>query len=367
MGFHCRLSIFIPMLFMKTVIEIFSILILVAGLIPIIKKDYWIFRVFDYPRFQKLVLCLTILVFWLIMGFSSFNTMDYILFVGLLMMAGFQMYQIYPFTFLSQKMVESTGIDANFPTISVMVMNVYQYNKSHKKTLDLIKSGNPDIVLLVETDKEWANSMKVLKKCYTDFVEIPQDNTYGMLFYSKLRILKHKVYHLIDQEIPSIEAILELESGDRVKIFAIHPTPPVPNENPKSTERDAEILMVGKKVKDYDKPTLVIGDLNDVGWSYTSELFLKISGLLDPRRGRGLYSTFHAKFFFLRWPLDHIFVSKHFTLDNLKIHKNIGSDHFPISAKFSLKPDNNNENLEADSDDHQTTEKKIKKGKSENS
>ena len=229
----------------------------------------------------------------------------------------------------------------------------------------MIKKGNPDIVLLVETDQDWTYSMNELKNSYTDFVEIPQDNTYGMLFYSKLRIIKHKVNHLIDPEIPSIEAFLELESGDQVKIFAIHPTPPVPNENPKSTERDAEILMVGKKVKGYDKPTLVIGDLNDVGWSYTSELFLKISGLLDPRRGRGMFSTFHAKYFFLRWPLDHIFVSKHFTLDNLKVHQSIGSDHFPISAKFSLKPDNNNENLEADKSDHKTAERKVENGKSE--
>lgn len=350
---------------MKIVIEIFSILILIAGLMPVIKKDYWIFRIFDYPRFQKLVLCIIGLVFWLIMGFSSFCTMDYILFGGLLVMSVFQMYQIYPFTLFSDKMVESTPPDANFPTVSVMVMNVYQYNKRYKKTIELIKKGNPDIVLLVETDQDWTYSMNELKNSYTDFVEIPQDNTYGMLFYSKLRIIKHKVNHLIDPEIPSIEAFLELESGDQVKIFAIHPTPPVPNENPKSTERDAEILMVGKKVKGYDKPTLVIGDLNDVGWSYTSELFLKISGLLDPRRGRGMFSTFHAKYFFLRWPLDHIFVSKHFTLDNLKVHQSIGSDHFPISAKFSLKPDNNNENLEADKSDHKTAERKVENGKSE--
>jgi endonuclease/exonuclease/phosphatase (EEP) superfamily protein YafD len=350
---------------MKIVIEVFSILILIAGLLPVIKKDYWIFRVFDYPRFQKLVLSFIGLIFWLILGFSSFSTMDHILFWGLLMMSVFQMYQIYPFTFFSEKMVESTPPKANFPSVSVMVMNVYQYNKRYEKALDLIKMANPDIVLLVETDRDWTNSMKELKNSFTAFVEIPQENTYGMLFYSRFPILKHQVLHLIDKEIPSIEAMIALESGDQVKIFAIHPTPPVPSENPKSTERDAEILMVGKKVKDYDKPTVVIGDLNDVGWSYTSELFLKISGLLDPRRGRGMFSTFHARYFFLRWPLDHIFVSKHFTLDNLKIHKNIGSDHFPISAKFSLKPDNNNENLEAEKSDHKTAERKVENGKSD--
>ena len=347
---------------MKTIIEILSILIIVAGFIPVIKKDYWTFRVFDYPRFQKLVISLAILIIWFIMDFYGFSIWDYLLLVGVVMTAVFQMYQIYPFTLLSPKMVESTGVSSSFPTLSVMVSNVFQYNKNYQKTLDLVQRENPDVVLLVETDKDWAKSMNSLKSSHPNFVEIPQDNTYGMLFYSKLPITSYKILHLIDPETPSIEANVELEKGFQVKIFAIHPTPPVPTENPSSTERDAEILLVGKKVKDYNKPTLVLGDLNDVGWSYTSELFLKISGLLDPRRGRGMFSTFHAKYFFLRWPLDHIFASKHFTLDNLKIHGNTGSDHFPISGKFSLKPDNGNENLEADKEEKEVAEEKIEKG-----
>ncbi|WP_194973743.1 endonuclease/exonuclease/phosphatase family protein [Aquiflexum lacus] len=352
---------------MKTVLAIVSLLILLAGLLPVIKRDFWVFRVFDYPRFQKFVLCLTILVLWLVLGFSSFSKLDYILFVGLVVMAIFQMYQIYPFTRFSPKMVQSTKAGSNSPTFSVMVINVYQYNKDQQLALRVIQSEDPDILLLVETDLKWAQEMSKLKNSHPNFVEIPQENTYGMLFYSKLRIVNHEILHLIDKEIPSIEAMIELKSGDHVKIFAIHPKPPVPTESQSSTERDAEILLVAKKIKNYKKPTLVIGDLNDVGWSYTSELFLKISGLLDPRRGRGMFSTFHAKYFFLRWPLDHIFVSEHFTLENLKVHQNIGSDHFPISAKFSLSPNNRNENFDADRDDKETANQKIEKGKSEGS
>jgi endonuclease/exonuclease/phosphatase (EEP) superfamily protein YafD len=271
-------------------------------------------------------------------------------------------WQIFPFTPMGQKMVEKAGKDSS-ASLSVLVANVYQPNDAFDKTINLINQQDPDIFVLVETDLKWAKAVEVLKKKYPHQVEKPLDNTYGMLLFSKLPFVKNEIKFHIDDEIPSFEVDVALPEGEVVRIYAIHPTPPVPGENTESTERDAEILIVGKKAKDYDKPCIVVGDLNDVGWSYTSELFLKISGMLDPRRGRGMYSTFHAKYAFLRWPLDHIFVSRHFTLQNLRVHDSIGSDHFPISATLCLNPINSNEPKKATLNEKMEAKQKIKDGK----
>ena len=82
-----------------------------------------------------------------------------------------------------------------------------------------------------------------------------------------------------------------------------------------------------------------MGDLNDVAWSPTSRLFLRLSGLLDARKGRGLYNTWNANHFLMRFPLDHIFHSHHFTLVDLERMPHIGSDHFPVYVTLSYEPE----------------------------
>jgi len=151
-----------------------------------------------------------------------------------------------------------------------------------------------------------------------------------MLLHSRLKLIDPAITFLVEGDIPSIHTGVELRSGVRLALYCLPPRPPHPPTDQDTTERDAELLLVGRAVNERDEPALVAGDLNDVAWSYTTKLFQKISSLRDPRIGRGMYNTFDATNPLFRWPLDHVFHSNHFTLLTLKRLPSFGSDHFPM-------------------------------------
>lgn len=346
------------------ILRVFSAFFLFATYFPLVKLDYWWIRIFDYPRLQKLVIIIGLIICWISsLGWST-SVEAYIWIGALGISAIYLSTKVWPFSPLGKKMIETVPYSEE-SGISILVGNVYQYNKKYHKALSLVKKVNPDLIFFVETDKAWERGLSEIENDYPTQIKIPLDNTYGLLLYTRMEIVRQEINYLIDEEVPSLEIDVKLRNGKIITIYAIHPTPPVPSENEKSTERDAEILLVGKKSKENPKPSLVIGDLNDVAWSYTTELFLKNSEMADPRRGRGLFNTFHAKVPLFRWPLDHIFLSKEFGLASLKVQNEINSDHFPISLKAVLTPSDDTETMEADGEEKEEAREKISNGLSE--
>lgn len=338
-----------------------AILLLIAVLVPLVKSDHWTVRILDYPRNQKLVLLLVAMA-WAIAMHGRAEVVDHTLLGALAVATVYVVWLVWPYSPLGKKMVRRVKPRSPEEVLRLLVCNVYQDNREYGRMAALIQVRDPDIVFLLETDAAWQQGIAAAVQHLEHRIEVPLDNTYGLLFYSRFPLKGEQVRYLIDKEIPSIVTDLVFR-GRTIRFYGLHPTPPVPQENPESTERDAEVLMIGREAKECPHPVIVFGDLNDVAWSHTTRLFLRISGLLDPRRGRGMFSTFHAKYPLLRWPLDHFFVSGHFRLAAMRVERNVGSDHFPIALNVVLRKEDDTEALEADTGDRHEATAKIAAGK----
>lgn len=325
----------------------------------LIRNDYWTFRIFDYPRLQKFVMSVICLGL-LIINYDESIWLHKLLIPLIALNLAYLSWLIFPFTVFAKKHVYKVIKKNEDDQVCIMISNVYQDNTNHKGCLEIIKKAKLDVVLLLETDAKWEKGTNDLENYYPFSIKVPLENTYGMLLYSKLELKDSVVKYMVEDDIPSIHTKVCLKSGTEIQLYAVHPTPPVPNENPRSTERDKELLLVADLAKASSIPVIVVGDLNDVAWSYTTELFLKMSGLLDPRRGRGFFNSFHAHYPFLRFPLDHAFISTDFKLAGMKRLHNFDSDHFPIyiHVQYEAAASLQQESLEVTMEDKETAEEK---------
>ena len=185
-------------------------------------------------------------------------------------------------------------------------------------------------------DRAWLAGLAGISGEYAHRLEQPQDNAYGLALYSRLELIEPEILFRVLDEVPSARAIVALPAGERFRLYVLHPEPPVPYED--TLGRNSEIILVAHDVETDSLPAVVAGDLNDVAWSRTTRRFQRLSGLLDPRVGRGLYNTFDARYAFLRWPLDHLFHDKRFRLASMRRLPDIGSDHFPMLFEIALTP-----------------------------
>ena len=351
---------------------------LLAGLVAFITAwgwlplDHWWVRDVEFPRIQILVLGMIAWLGMLLFG-AEWQLGQWLLFSALTATLGYQLRMVLPYTVIWKDEVKSAKETAAGTTnqLKIMVSNVLSTNNQTQKLIALVNQKQPDILITLETDEKWQQALSVIEADYPYTVKVPLDNLYGMHLYSKLELINPEVKYLMVDDIPSIHTQLRLQSGRVIWLYCLHPMPPSPTEADKSTTRDAELLMVGRHIKENNQTAILAGDLNDVAWSKTTRRFQRISGLLDPRIGRHFINTFHVDYPFLRWALDHIFHSACFTLVDMKRMPSIGSDHFPVLTTLQYEPEVTSEQEQnaptVEAGDIKETENKIKEGKKEGS
>lgn len=372
----------------RVAVALLSVVLVFGTAVTLLRSDAWWIRVFDFPRIQIAVLIGLMLAGYAALHyFGRLRKWEYALSAVLGFALIWQLISIAPYTSFYPVQMSDSRAEVDSNRISILIYNVLYDNIEVETLRDLIRENDPDLILLSEPTERWLEQLDGLEDDYPYTIHQPQENHYGKLLYSRLELVNPEIRFLVEPEIPSFRTQVRLRSGTLITLYGVHPRPPGlkrPDEEEGGREddagdedggeredsdmRDAELLLVAKEVGEMGNvPVIVAGDFNDVAWSHTTHLFQRIGGLLDPRVGRGFINTFDTGNHLMRYPLDHVFASKHFLLVELRRLPDIGSDHFPMLVILDYDPgDSVDEEPQPEAGDEQEADDAIDKGNSNN-
>ncbi|RYY82518.1 MAG: hypothetical protein EOO15_22905, partial [Chitinophagaceae bacterium] len=153
---------------MELFYECLSIFLLLAALLPLIPHPHWVFRIWEYGRIQAFVLQVALLaagfflhphdrIFWVLQG-------------ALFLLALHNAWLLAPYTSIFRKKHQAEKLSES---VSVLSVNVYQFNREYDKLLALVRSERPDILLTMESNAAWQDALDTLGDLYPHTQKIP--------------------------------------------------------------------------------------------------------------------------------------------------------------------------------------------------
>jgi endonuclease/exonuclease/phosphatase (EEP) superfamily protein YafD len=316
--------------------------LLLVTLLPFVPVGKWWVRLCDFPRLQigaAGALPLLSLSWWAnTSGWTLEHSCWLLLCVAI---CSWQFGHMLPYVPGWRKQLPDKS-DEEPPSTTVCAMNLKFENDRTQEVVEQLRALDPDILLLIEVNQAWDVGLEPLKSRYAHRVGPVLEDGLGLVLWSKLPLIAAEVKYLVSEERPSIFAQVRLRDERVIHLVGLHPTPPglwddQQAERHDSRIRDAELLLVADVVaREPELDWLITGDFNDVAWSHTTRLFQRVSGLKDPRVGRGLYNTYHAQYPGLRFPIDHLYLSSTARVEWLKRWRPAGSDHFALAIAFCV-------------------------------
>lgn len=315
---------------LKAVLTLLGALAILLSVVSLLAWDRWWITAVSYPWEQ---ITLASIVVWVLSLWTLHWSQNWIkIYLALLTLAVlYQVQVLLPFTFLYPRAVAEVPPAAT--SLRLMESNVKMSNRDVDRYLALVEEVDPDVVQVIELSEWWQHALAPLRAKYAYHLEAAHENAYGMGIYSRIPLENSAVHYFVNDETPALYAELAFPSGTRIAFYGLHPRPPLPSNQVAIADR--ELLQVARLLRETTLPVVVAGDFNDVPWSYTVQEFRNLSGLRALRIGRGFYNSFGVNRPWLRFPLDHIYLSPELGIVQYERLPPFGSDHFALLALVS--------------------------------
>lgn len=231
--------------------------------------------------------------------------------------------------------------------ISLMAYNVLYNSSEIKKSIDLIKKYDPDILCLREMTPKFVDAFKKsVGKRYPYRAFYSRKGTWGVGIASKYVIIKPQHFPLKPHRIPGLQSIVQVERN-QLMVVCLHLFPPVGKhkksdgffETLKKNEqlRQNQARYLVNKYSAWKGPLVLMGDMNEGPNGKAIRLFeqemIERSCSKAPIKKCG--STYPGATSWLPavFEIDHI-LGRKVQFQLAKVIKDGGSDHYPVYSQI---------------------------------
>lgn len=313
--------------FLGLIIALSAIALLLTTLFSFFGERFYVSELLSHFRVQYICLFLIAAIY-----FACLNRKWLVVAIVGLIVNGASVLPIY----FPQIATETTS-DARYAPdpLSLIFANVYTSSRDEELLFNVIASKQADLIILDEYSDRLTNVFKKLEANYPFQNTLPEWQEFGMAIYSKFPLHDVKFEGFVTDRTPGISVSITLNDR-KLRIIAVHPAAPV---SPfRASRQRLYFKNLTKAVTLEDGPVIVAGDFNSSMWSPRYRKLIRDTGLVNARRGKGIYPTWSPNWRlapFLSIPIDHILVSSELDAVNFETLPFTGSEHLPIYAEIN--------------------------------
>lgn len=214
----------------------------------------------------------------------------------------------------------------------LLQLNLRFDNATPEKVLSLIGRSRPDVITLDEVSEPWIAYLDRIAAAYPYRVLCDGESSVGTV-----ALLSRRPFAVGETGRCSEEgdlATARIDFGGRVvTVAALHLKWPWPSKQPK------QIDALTVPLSELGTTALLAGDLNATPWSHAVARIAEAGGL---RQVSGSTPTWFYRQLPTSWrqwvglPIDHVFSKGDVAVRTVRILEDVGSDHAPLLAEFTL-------------------------------
>jgi endonuclease/exonuclease/phosphatase (EEP) superfamily protein YafD len=237
--------------------------------------------------------------------------------------------------------------------LKVVSVNLWYRNDSYDAAVNYLRETDADVIGLVEVTPQWLTALQPLFERYPFRADCMQTMPPCEIMLLSKHPFKKSFAGRIEGKRPSIVwgeidfagkaiAVAEthfswplLPSTDNVQATVAGTLMPEPLVGSDPLVQSQQGSALAQYIANLDEDLVLMGDFNSVPWSTTHQVFRAATGLHNEGPMVETWPAWGP--FWMRLPIDHIFVRGGLERRNFRHGPYVGSDHLPVEAEIVLK------------------------------